>query len=74
LEYRAHCELGIAHYRLRDYAQAKLQFEKSAETADAEYIQESQIWKWLENTSRALGLKDQVERYARLATDSNSPR
>jgi tetratricopeptide (TPR) repeat protein len=70
LEYRAHCELGIAYYRLKDYAQAKLEFEKSAETADAEYIQESQIWKWLEDTSRTLGLKDQADRYSKLAMSS----
>lgn len=70
LEYRAHCELGIAHYRLKDYTQAKVEFEKSAETADAEYIQQAQIWKWLENTSQVLGLKDQAERYSRLANAS----
>jgi tetratricopeptide (TPR) repeat protein len=67
LEYRAHCELGIAYYRLKNYAQAKLEFEKNAETADSEYIQQAQIWKWLENTSRTLGLKDQADRYSKLA-------
>jgi len=72
LEYRAHCELGIVHYRLKDYVQAKVEFEKSAETADAEYIRQAQIWKWLENTSQALGLKDQAERYSRLAISSDA--
>jgi len=70
LEFRAHCELGIAYYRLKDYAPAKLEFERSAETADKEYVQQAQIWKWLENTSRALGLKDQAEHYAKLASAS----
>jgi tetratricopeptide (TPR) repeat protein len=68
LEYRAHCELGIVHYRLKDYEQAKVEFEKSAETADEEYIRQAQIWKWLESTSRALGLKDQVEHYSKMAS------
>ena len=70
LEYRAHCELGIVYYTLKDYGQAKLEFEKSAETADAEYMQQAQIWKWLEITSRTLGLKDEADRYSKLATPS----
>lgn len=70
LGYRAHCELGIAYYRLVEYARAKLEFERSAETADPEYIQQAQIWKWLENASRALGLKDEADRYSRLAISS----
>jgi len=65
LEYRAHCELGIANFRLGDYVRAKMEFEKSAETADAEYIQQAQIWKWLEQTSGALGLKDLADRYSK---------
>jgi len=71
LEYRAHCEMGIAYYNLKDYAHAKLEFEKSAETAGAEYIQRAQIWKWLENTSRILGLKDKADRYSRLASGAD---
>lgn len=70
LAYRAHCELGIVHFRLKDYAQAKLEFEKCAETADKEYMQQAQIWKWLENTSRVLGFKDEADRYSRLTTPS----
>jgi len=70
LEYRAHCELGTAYYQLKDYAKAKLEFERSAETADAEYIQQAQIWKWLENTSRNLGLNDEADRYSRQAATS----
>jgi tetratricopeptide (TPR) repeat protein len=70
LEYRAHCELGIVYYRLKNYAQAKLEFAMSAETADPEYIQQAQIWKWLENTSRILGLKDEADYYSKLAISS----
>jgi tetratricopeptide (TPR) repeat protein len=74
LEYRAHCELGIAYYSLKDYIQAKLEFEKCAETGDAEYIQQAQIWKWLENASRILGLRDEAERYSKLAISSLATR
>jgi len=70
LAYRAHCELGIAYYRLKGFAEAKLEFERSAETADPEYIHQAQIWKWLANTSRTLGLKDEADRYAKLAVSS----
>jgi tetratricopeptide (TPR) repeat protein len=70
LEYRAHHELGIAYYGLKEYAQAKLEFEKGAEKADPEYIQQAKIWKWLENTSRTLGLKDEADRYSKLAIPS----
>ncbi len=70
LEYRAYCELGITYYELRDYAKAKQEFAKCAERADASYINQSQIWKWLESTCRNLGLRDEAERYARLAVPS----
>ncbi len=49
------------YFTLKDYGQAKLEFEKCAETADKEYMQQAQIWKWLENTSRVLGLKDEAD-------------
>lgn len=67
LEYRAHGELGMVHYELREYAKAKQEFEKCSAKADPNYMTESQIWKWLETTCRNLGLRDEVERYARLA-------
>jgi len=70
LEYRAHCELGIVYFTLKDYEQAKLEFEKCAETADEEYMQQAQIWKWLENTSRVLGLKEEADRYSKLTMSS----
>jgi tetratricopeptide (TPR) repeat protein len=70
LEYRAHCELGATYYNLKDYARAKEEFEKGAQMADASYIKESQIWRWLEITCRALGLKTEAEQYARMARPS----
>ena len=70
LEYRAHGELGMVHHELRDYAKAKQEFEKCVEKADARYIKQSEIWKWLESTCRHLRLRDEAEHYARLATPS----
>lgn len=70
LEYRAHCELGVTLYHLGEYAQAKAEFEKGVQIADAQYIKESQIWKWLEHTCRALGLKSEAEEYARMQNPS----
>lgn len=70
LEYRAHCELGATFYHLGEYAQAKAQFQEGAQMADARYIKESQIWRWLELTCRALGLKSEAEEYARMQNPS----
>jgi tetratricopeptide (TPR) repeat protein len=70
LEYRAYCELGMAYYNLKDYAKAKQEFEKGAEHADADYINQSQIWKWLEVTCRALGLHAEAELYVCMARPS----
>ncbi len=70
LEYCAHCELGTTYYHLENYARAKEEFEKGAEQADASYIKQSQVWKWLEMTCRALGLKAEAEHYARMALPS----
>lgn len=64
LEFRAHCELGIAYFALREYAKAKVEFEKCASSADPEYINQAQIWRRLENTCRLLGLKEDADRYA----------
>ncbi len=64
LEYRAHCELGMTCYNLQDYVKAREELEKGAQLADASYIKDSQIWKWLELTCRALGLTAEAERYA----------
>jgi len=70
LEYRAHCELGMTYYNLKDYAKAKQELEKSAEHADAAYISQSQIWKWLEMTCRALGLEAEAQLYAHMTLPS----
>lgn len=70
LEYRAHCELGMTYYNLKDYAKAKKELEKGAEHADANYIKESDIWKWLEMTCRALGLQAEAEVYVCMARPS----
>jgi tetratricopeptide (TPR) repeat protein len=70
LEYRAHCDLGMAYYNLKDYAKAKQELEKGVEDADADYIKQSNIWKWLEMTCRALGLQAEAELYVRMARPS----
>jgi tetratricopeptide (TPR) repeat protein len=70
LEYRAHCELGTTYYHLQSYSKAKEEFEKGSGKADARYIKQSQIWKWLEMTCRALGLKAEAEQYARMQNPS----
>lgn len=70
LEYRAHCELGTVYYNLGAYAKAKQEFERGAQMADVGYIKESQIWRWLEVTCRALGLRAEAEQYARMSRPS----
>jgi tetratricopeptide (TPR) repeat protein len=70
LEYRAHCELGRTYYYLENYSIAKEEFEKGAQKADPSYLKQSQIWKWLEITCRALGLPAEAEQYARMAKPS----
>ena len=39
---------------------------KASETAGPTYIQESQIWMWLEATCRDLGLKREADEYAHM--------
>src|SRR5205823_6329492 len=70
LEYRAHCELGMTYYNLKDYAKAKLELEKGAEHADANYIKQSHIWNWLEMACRSLGLQAEAEVYFCMARPS----
>ena len=64
LDYRAHCELGIAYYYLQEYVKARLEFEIAAKKADPSYTQQSQIWKWLETTCLKLGLEADARTYA----------
>jgi tetratricopeptide (TPR) repeat protein len=70
LEYRAHCELGMTYYNLKDYEKAKHELEKAAEQADASYVKQSNIWKWLEMTCRELGLQAEADFYARRSRPS----
>jgi tetratricopeptide (TPR) repeat protein len=66
LEYRAHNELGIVHLALGGYAQAKIEFEKTLQSADPTYLKGSEILKRLEICCRQLGLKVEAEHYARM--------
>lgn len=70
LEFRSHFRLGKAYHKLEDYAQAKRELEKAAQTADASYIKEARLWEWLESTCRHLGLNSEAEHYAQLARPS----
>jgi len=70
LEFRAHCELGMAHYELGDYIRAKLELEEGEKSADATYLARGQIWKWLEYTCIGLGLQGEADHYANLARPS----
>ena len=74
LEYRAHNALGIAYFALGGYAQAKSEFEKTATTADPEYLRDGQVWKRLEVSCRELGLDSEADSYARLAKSPGRPR
>jgi hypothetical protein len=47
----------MTYYNLQDYSEAKEEFEKGAKMATASFIKESQIWRRLELTCRALGLE-----------------
>jgi len=67
LAYRAHSSLGKAYFKLQDYVQAKGELDKATETGDPSYIQEAQLWKWLEATCEHLGLKDEADRCRRSA-------
>jgi tetratricopeptide (TPR) repeat protein len=60
---RAHYILGIVQYHLGALASSKNEFELCLQTADAEYLSTTRIWKWLEGTSRALGFDDEAEKY-----------
>lgn len=65
LQYRARFELGTTYYNLKDYANARQELEEAAHQADADYVKQSHIWKWLEMTCRALGLHGEAELYAK---------
>jgi tetratricopeptide (TPR) repeat protein len=70
LEYRAHDELGIVHFALGGYAQAKIEFEKTLQSAAPTYLKGSEILKRLEISCRQLGLKTEAEHYAHMTLPS----
>jgi len=68
LEFRAHCELGMAYSNLRNYRLAKVEFEKCVASADQNYLDQAHIWKRLESVCRSLGLTGEADHYAGHAT------
>jgi tetratricopeptide (TPR) repeat protein len=64
IEFQARCSLGMTYYRMGDYARARTELEQGAAIADAEYIRQAQIWKWLEYSCQGLGLVDEAKKYA----------
>jgi hypothetical protein len=60
----------MLYYNTKNFAKAKHELETGAEKADPSCIKESEIWKWLELTCRALGLKAEAEQYARMQNPS----
>lgn len=70
LEARAHCLLGRTWNMMGRYSQAKLELERCAAMADEEFIKVSDLWIWLENCCRHLGLCEEASRYAVLSKHS----
>jgi tetratricopeptide (TPR) repeat protein len=66
---QAHYVLGIVQYHLGAVASSKNEFELCLQTADAEYLSSTRIWKWLEGTSRALGFDDEADKYRQRKSD-----
>lgn len=66
LEYRAHFELGIVYMAQGGFARAKIEFEKTLQTADADYLKGSSICKRLEICCRQLGLQAEAEQYSQM--------
>ena len=66
LEYRAHFELGIVYMAQGGFARAKIEFEKTLDTADADYLKGSSICKRLEICCRQLGLQAEAKHYAQM--------
>lgn len=66
LEFRAHFELGIVYMAQGGFARAKIEFERTLQTADADYSKGSSICKRLEICCRQLGLQAAAEQYAQM--------
>jgi tetratricopeptide (TPR) repeat protein len=62
---RTHYILGLTEYHLSNTKKAKREFELCVETADPEYLGTTKVWKWLEATSREMGLNKEAEEYRR---------
>jgi tetratricopeptide (TPR) repeat protein len=63
---KAHFILGLVEYRLSDMKAAKHQFELCVSSPDQRYIEVAEVWRGLEETSKALGLYAEAENYQRL--------
>ena len=62
-----HVYLGDAHFHEGAYAKAMLEFEWCLVHADEYKIPTPYLYKWLAVTARALGMKEDSERYEKLA-------
>jgi len=67
---QAHYMLGLAEYHLLNVQAAKREFELSVQKADPNYIRKSNIWGWLEATSKALGEYTESEKYRKLKEET----
>jgi tetratricopeptide (TPR) repeat protein len=67
IAFQAHGTLGMVFYETGDYPRAKQELETCASLAAPDYIKHVRLWKWLEYTCRALGLKEEAQRYGQLA-------
>jgi tetratricopeptide (TPR) repeat protein len=66
---KAHFILGLAENKLSNTEAAKRQFELCLKSPDPKYVDMAEVWRGLEETSRALGLNAEAEDYRRLRTD-----
>ena len=64
----AHLYLGDAYFHERAYARAMMEFEWCLAHAGEHKIPIPYLYKWLAVTARALGMKEDAERYEKLAT------
>jgi tetratricopeptide (TPR) repeat protein len=53
--YRSYYILGMSEYKLSNMVNARKQLENCANIADDEFLEEVNVWGWLEAASRALG-------------------
>ena len=52
---------------------AKDDFELFLKIADAELLEKTKIWEWLEATCQAIGLQREAENYRNMKIDSSRP-